>query len=120
MRTYRFRADVHVESNAHDGALPVLAGWSAPAPEATPGLLAAVGRGADYLARVMNAEGRYVYMYRPVEDHDDPTYGWLRHAGTTYALLEAYEERHADVPAEGRARARVPRGAHRTTGETGK
>ena len=40
----------------------------------------------------MNAEGRYVYMYHPVEDRDEPSYGWLRHAGTTYALFEAYEE----------------------------
>jgi uncharacterized protein YyaL (SSP411 family) len=42
--------------------------------------------------RVMNAEGRYVYIYHPVEDRDDGSYGWLRHAGATYALFEAYEE----------------------------
>jgi uncharacterized protein YyaL (SSP411 family) len=55
-------------------------------------LIAAVGRGADYLLRVMNGDGRYVYMYRALEDRDERTYGWLRHAATTYALLEAYEE----------------------------
>jgi uncharacterized protein YyaL (SSP411 family) len=55
-------------------------------------LLAAVRRAADYLVRITSAEGRYVYMYRPVEDKDERTYEWLRHAGTTYALLEAYEE----------------------------
>jgi uncharacterized protein YyaL (SSP411 family) len=31
-------------------------------------------------------------MYHPAADRDDTQYGWLRHAGTTYALLEAYEE----------------------------
>jgi hypothetical protein len=55
-------------------------------------LVAAARRGADYLLRVMSAEGRYVYMYHPVEDRDDGSYGWLRHAGSTYALFEAYEE----------------------------
>jgi hypothetical protein len=31
-------------------------------------------------------------MYHPLDDREDTQYGWLRHAGTTYALLEAYEE----------------------------
>jgi hypothetical protein len=93
MRQYRFRADVHVESPAHDGALPVFRGMvehpAQPAPEL---LVAAVRRGADYLVRIINGQGRYVYMYHPVGDRDDSSYGWLRHAGTTYALFEAYEE----------------------------
>jgi hypothetical protein len=93
MRAYRFRADAHVESVGHDAALPVLRGMVQEAPEVTPErLLAAVRHGADYLARMTNAEGRYVYMYRAAEDKDESTYGWLRHAGTTYALLEAYGE----------------------------
>jgi hypothetical protein len=54
--------------------------------------LAAVRRGADYLTRTVNAAGRYVYLYHPIGDRDDASYGWLRHAGTTYALFEAYEE----------------------------
>ncbi|HEY1695279.1 MAG TPA: beta-L-arabinofuranosidase domain-containing protein [Polyangiaceae bacterium] len=96
MREYSFRTDAHVESPAHDRALPVLRGMvQAPASvdDVTPErLVEAVRRGADYLARVTNADGRFVYMYRPVEDRDERSYGWLRHAGTTYALLEAYEE----------------------------
>ena len=48
--------------------------------------------GADYLSRVLSDQGRYVYVYHPIDDRDDASYGWLRHAGTTYALLEAYEE----------------------------
>jgi hypothetical protein len=93
MRAYRFEADARVENAAHDGVLPVLRGMVEPPRDVTPQrLVAAVRQGADYLVRIMNAEGRYVYMYHPVEDRDDSAYGWLRHAGTTYALLEAYEE----------------------------
>lgn len=93
MRAYRFRADVHVESAARDAALPVFRGMVArPAQPDVDRLLAAVRRGADYLVRVTNRDGRYVYMLHPLEDRDDRAYGWLRHAGTTYALLEAYEE----------------------------
>jgi hypothetical protein len=55
-------------------------------------LVNAVRLGADYLVRILNAQGRYVYLYHPSDDRDDPSYGMLRHAGTTYALLEAYEE----------------------------
>jgi|CZKU01.1.fsa_nt_gi hypothetical protein len=93
MRAYRFRADAYVESAAKDRALSLLRGVVAPPSAATPELLfAAVRHGAEYLSRVMNDQGRYIYMYHPVEDRDDPSYGLLRHAGSTYALLEAYSE----------------------------
>jgi hypothetical protein len=93
MRAYRFRADVHVESPKRDVVLSVSRGMVPPPSEVTAGaLLAAVRRGADYLSRIMSTQGRYVYMYHPVDDRDDSSYGWLRHAGTTYALFEAYEE----------------------------
>jgi hypothetical protein len=93
MRAYRFRADVHVESSAHDAALPVFRGMVArPSQPEVDHLLAAVRHGADYLLRVMNREGRFVYTYHPLDDRDDTTYGWLRHAGTTYAIFEAYDE----------------------------
>jgi hypothetical protein len=93
MRAYRFRADVHVESPGHDGSLAVVRGVVQRPPEVTPeALLAAVRRGADYLARIMSAQGRYLYMYHPADERDDSSYGWLRHSGTTYALFEAYEE----------------------------
>jgi hypothetical protein len=93
MRAYRFRAESYVESPDHDGALRVTRGMVEPPAQVTPdALVAAVGRGADYLLRIMNAEGRYVYFYRAADDRDESSYGWLRHAGTTYALLEAYEE----------------------------
>ena len=93
MRAYRFRATAYVESSSHDSARVVTRGMVEGAPEVTPErLLAAVRHGADYLTRVLGADGRYVYLYHPVEDRDDSSYGLLRHAGSTYALFEAYEE----------------------------
>ena len=51
--------------------------------QATPEpLLAGVRSGADYLSRVISDQGRYVYLYHPVDDRDDASYGWLRHAGS--------------------------------------
>ncbi|MGH7269751.1 MAG: hypothetical protein ACREJ3_04910, partial [Polyangiaceae bacterium] len=93
MRAYRFRVDAHVEAPAHDRALPVLRGMVEHPREATPELLLkGVREGADYLSRVMDEKGRYQYMVHPLTGAEDRSYGWLRHAGATYALLEAYEE----------------------------
>lgn len=95
LRAYRFGADAHVEPASHDGALPLVRGMverPAPAQVTVERLLAAVRRGADYLLRVIDAQGRFVYMYHPVEDREDRSNAMLRHAGTTYAILEAYEE----------------------------
>ncbi len=93
MRLYRFGAHAFVESPARDRALPLVRGMVEHPPQVTPdALIAAVRRGADYLSRVLDDAGRYVYLYHPADDRNDPSYGWLRHAGATYALLEAYEE----------------------------
>ena len=93
MRAYRFRADVHVESSTQGGALGVTRGMVDHPAQVTPAsLMDAVRTGADYLSRVLSDQGRYVYVYHPTDDRDDASYGWLRHAGATYALLEAYEE----------------------------
>jgi hypothetical protein len=95
MRAYRFAADAHVDPASHDGALPLMRGMverPAPAQVTVERLLAAVRRGADYMVRVIDAQGRFLYMYHPVDDREDRSNALLRHAGTTYALLEAYEE----------------------------
>ena len=93
MRAYRFHAAAFVETATHEGARPVVRGMvERPADVAPERLLTAVRHGADYLVRVLSPEGRYVYMYHPMEDRSDGSYGFLRHAGSTYALLEAYEE----------------------------
>ncbi|MDP9036357.1 MAG: hypothetical protein M3O50_16270 [Myxococcota bacterium] len=93
MRAYKFRADAHVESSRHDAALSLARGVVAAPADAGPArLLSAVKSGADYLTRALGGDGRYIYLYHPDDDRNDPSYGWLRHAGTTYALFEAYEE----------------------------
>jgi hypothetical protein len=93
MRAYRFHTAAYVESRSHDAARIVTRGMVERPTEVTPErLLAGVRQGAEYLVRVLGADGRYVYMYHPTDDRDDPSYGFLRHAGTTYALFEAYGE----------------------------
>jgi hypothetical protein len=91
MRAYLFRSDAFVESPAVP--LRVVRGMvERPARPTVDELLAAVALGAEYLGRVCAADGRFVYLYHPLDDREDTQYGWLRHAGTAYALLEAYEE----------------------------
>ncbi len=95
-KPYRFRTQAVVEASAgagSSGALSLFRDWPEGLPSVTPdALVAAVRGGADYLCRVLSAQGKYVYLYRAGEDRDDASYGNLRHAGTTYALLEAYDE----------------------------
>lgn len=47
--------------------------------------------GGDYLVRMTKPDGRYVYRYDPERDEELDGYNILRHAGTTYSLLELYE-----------------------------
>jgi hypothetical protein len=50
---------------------------------------------ADYLTRIVDDEGRYVYIYDAIRDRDElEDYSILRHAGTTDSLFEVYEEFH--------------------------
>jgi len=106
MRQYRFKAEVAVEAADRSHALPVVRGWASGAGEVDPQrLVGAVKRGADYLARVVGAQGRFVYAYHPVDERSDSAYGWLRHAGSTYALLEAYEELRTSAYREAAERA---------------
>jgi hypothetical protein len=115
-RAYRFHADAYVESPTQGDVLPdvlpVVRGMVTRPPATIELLLAAVRRGADYLCRVLNDQGKYVYMYHPTEDRGDGSYGWLRHAGATYALLEAYEEFATPLYLEKAERALVSLSGH--------
>ena len=50
-----------------------------------------IGQSSRYLAAMVQPEGRYHYGYFPCFDRAIGTYNTLRHASSTYALLEAYE-----------------------------
>ncbi len=54
-------------------------------------LLSAVERAGRYLARSIDADGRFAYSYWPGLDYDAPHYGIVRHAGTLYSMFEIYE-----------------------------
>ncbi len=93
MRGYGFKADSYVESADRLRVLRIERGHVVGPPEVTPEvLLTAARRGAEYIARMLSPSGRYTYMYHPTDEKPDGSYGWLRHSGATYALLEAYEQ----------------------------
>ncbi|HEB06269.1 hypothetical protein LCGC14_0190930 [marine sediment metagenome] len=50
-----------------------------------------IARSTRFLGQQVNQDGRYVYGYFPCFDRRINTYNVLRHASSTYALLEGYE-----------------------------
>ncbi|MCR4274510.1 MAG: hypothetical protein NUW02_00455 [Candidatus Campbellbacteria bacterium] len=56
--------------------------------------LEAARLGGNYLAAHTNTDGSFVYQYNPVTDTESSSYNIVRHAGTTYSLLELYEATH--------------------------
>ena len=54
-------------------------------------LFTAARLGGQYLVRATGPDGRFAYSYRPVTDKVAKSYNILRHAGTIYAMMEAYE-----------------------------
>ncbi|HUU22605.1 MAG TPA: hypothetical protein VM389_08720 [Phycisphaerae bacterium] len=60
------------------------------APEAD-ALLASAKLCGAYLARSVDAEGRFAYAYDAAKGRSSSDYNILRHAGTVYAMMELYE-----------------------------
>ncbi len=54
-------------------------------------LLEAARLSAKYLARNVDDQGRFNYIYDPLKDTYPGGYNILRHAGTVYSMLEYYE-----------------------------
>lgn len=50
-----------------------------------------ISRSTRFLGQQVNQDGRYIYGYFPCFDRRINTYNVLRHASSTYALLEGYE-----------------------------
>jgi len=46
---------------------------------------------ADYLISSISAEGKIRYQYYVTRDRDSSSYNLLRHGGTTYSILQAYD-----------------------------
>jgi len=87
-----------VESQDHAVVLPLVRGLL---PRVEPSRIDAsllrrrITLAADYLARICDERGKFVYVYDPIRDVDsDDDYSIIRHAGAADGLLEAYEELH--------------------------
>lgn len=55
-----------------------------------------VGQSSQFLADQVNDKGRFVYGIHPCFDRDINAYNTLRHASTTYSMLEAWEVTQSD------------------------
>ena len=88
----RFYTRSYVEGPAGEGIVELYRNHVIPNDEATREHLAPSARAAaDYIARIIDERGKHNYKYFPVQDRDSASYNMLRHGGTTYALMQAYD-----------------------------
>ena len=99
MTKVRFKVDQSLEA-ATPGQPPIRLFQSMP-PRATElgpeDLLRATREAADYITRVCEPDGKFVYRYDPVRDKPEKGYDKIRHAGAIYALMDAYEALHVEA-----------------------
>lgn len=60
-------------------------------------LLSAVNASYGYLRRIVNPDtGRQVYLWNPATQSEEPQYNIVRHAGTAFGLVDAFQFSGAD------------------------
>ncbi len=88
----RFYTRSYIEGPSGEGIVELYRDHVIPNDEATLATLAPSARAAgDYIARIIDERGKHNYLYMPVQDRDASSYNMLRHGGTTYALMQAYD-----------------------------
>ena len=82
----------YIEGVGGEGVVELYRNHTVPNDEAIPANLAPTARAAaDYIARIIDERGKHNYRYSPHRDRDSRSYNMLRHGGTTYSLLQAYD-----------------------------
>ena len=79
------------------GVVPLREGRRYAVPVRRDDLEVAARLAGQYLTRCVADNGRFTYVYRAYDDSAPSQYNILRHAGTTYAMLEIHE-RTGDKP----------------------
>jgi len=92
-RYFRFRVQSLVESLDHKRALPVSRGRVPVERIDRHQVRQAVIRAADYVLRQQKVDGKFEYIYYPLQGTHDRShaYNFPRHAGTTWFLSLAYQ-----------------------------
>ena len=82
----------YIEGIEGRGVVELYRNRTTPNDEPAPENLAKSSRAAaDYIARIIDDRGKHNYLYHPHQDRDSSSYNMLRHGGTTYALMQAYD-----------------------------